>query len=234
MSERLGDHVKYGTVEDVEGSFAELADRCASMCRWMEGNLERSELNLALFNFLASLEMYLKIASLGTRQYIPILALAVRSIFEMGGRLRTILSSKDALDMWKSEALTDHIQVVEGILSLDTEGRASAHRSQLSMRLIELNEMAERHRIKKIRHSSASDVAKRAGTNLTHRAFFGLFSKLIHPSSFLINSVKTAHSEDIRNILQINAQLYAIDIMERLHDYYHMPPELGVPARGAH
>jgi hypothetical protein len=72
------------------------------------------------------------------------------------------------------------------------------------------------------------NLAKQAGLADEHAALFKLFSKLVHPSSYLSNDYKNAASEEVRTILHARAQLYAWDTLGRISK------AVGMPATPAH
>lgn len=59
-----------------------------------------------------------------------------------------------------------------------------------------------------------------------YKALFKLFSKLVHPSSYLVNSYKDATSPEITSVLQIYLQLYVWDLFCRVCDALYVPENI--------
>jgi len=73
---------------------------------------------------------------------------------------------------------------------------------------------------------SVRDLAKAVGHEEDYRALFKLYSKLVHPSSYLLNrSADEAHGVAIRQILVLKLQLYAYDLLERIRQSLKIPDE---------
>ena len=64
------------------------------------------------------------------------------------------------------------------------------------------------------------------GLSDEHKNLYKLFSKVVHPSSYLVNDYKNAASIETRMILQTRAQLYAWDTFSRVCEYFNVPGEL--------
>lgn len=68
-----------------------------------------------------------------------------------------------------------------------------------------------------MRATRTASQAEAVGEKAEYEAFFKLYSKYVHPSSFLLNgNPKSVHSPVFFNILVIQAQRYAADSYERL------------------
>jgi len=70
---------------------------------------------------------------------------------------------------------------------------------------------------------SSAAIAKRVDLKKEHDALFKLFSKLVHPSSYLINDYENAASSEVKMILKIHAQLYAWDTFSRVCSAVSVP-----------
>lgn len=179
--------------------------------------------NLALFNLLTASASYLKVAGDNIETHISVLAMVTRNLYEINLQVRDILRSSDGIQRWQAEAIADKIQMLEGILELDTVSDTASQRAVLQTEIDRLRSLRHKHGLPDIKPVSAGNIAKSVGLSREHSALFKLFSKLVHPSSYLVNDYKNAASDEIRMTLQIHAQLYAWDTFGRICDAVSMP-----------
>jgi hypothetical protein len=69
----------------------------------------------------------------------------------------------------------------------------------------------------------AADVAKEVGLQDEHKAFYKLYSKLVHPSSFSVNWPDAALSTMYRDSMVGNMQVYAISMLEEMRTKANLP-----------
>jgi len=200
-----------------------MAERFRLACKWISENVSRSEKTLALFNLLAASANYLDVAANNIEGHISTIALATRSLYEINLQTRDILFSSDSLRRWQGEAVTDKIQVLEGILGLDTVSALSEQRKALRTEIDRLLSLREKYRLPAGRPSGTGEIAKSVGLAREHNTLFKLFSKLVHPSSYLTNDYGNAASDETAKNLQIHAQVYAWDTFSRICDAVSMP-----------
>lgn len=223
----LGKFVSLKNVEDVKKAFTQMESRFLSVCSWIKSNRPRDERSVTLLNLLSSSAQYLRVASDNLEAHISIVALVTRSLYELNVRVRAILSSDEHLQNWLSEALTDKIQTLEGLMELNTVHDMTAERSILLAEISRLNDLRKKYKLPTIkRPADAGVIAREVGLNDEHKALFKLFSKLVHPSSYLINDYGNAASDEVRITLQIHTQLYAWDTYSRICDAQSVPNEL--------
>ena len=67
-------------------------------------------------------------------------------------------------------------------------------------------------------------LADKFGLAKDYDALYKLLSKIVHPSSFLVNGRALIDTDDTRNILLMTLQIKALDSLTRIAD------DLGIPA----
>ncbi len=227
---RLDDKLVNDSIENVRDKLISMSSHFHSVCGWHSLHGTRSNLSGALLNLVKSSGGYLKLLSENLEADISVLALCARSLYENNLHIRYILMGEDELMLWLSEAITDNIQVLEGMLALDTEGDARKQRVILLGEIEKLSQMRSRYQLPEVKHPSGpADVARVVGQEDEHQALFKLYSKLVHPSSYLVNRPSDAASYEKRLILQIQAQLYGWDAFERACDSLAIPTDIRTP-----
>lgn len=165
---------------------------------------------------------YLSLVSLGAPVTpLEIIALAARSVFELFIRLKYVLIDDQHALQWRSEAARDQIEIYEAILTLDSD---EAHRQPIRAEIDRVkNHTTDRGLDESVKIMMAADVARKAGLHDEYRAFYKLYSKLVHPSSFSVNWPQAFSTPMYRNALVVNIQMYAKLMLDEMHSHSAMP-----------
>jgi len=188
-----------------------------------EATTEAPPLLLVVPALLMAASRALLLASVaGLDTPIEVLALSARNVFELRLRLMHILASEANCLSWRNEALTDQMQVYEAIFSL------GGTKKPLPEFLDEV-ERAKRHGGARgltagQRPLMAGDLAKATGHKDEYDAFYRLYSKLVHPSSWLVNWPGAVSSEMYHYTLSLNAQIYGWNILKAVNDKFGVSP----------
>ena len=214
-------------MDDLKTSVEEMRSRFLGVSNWIVKNKERTNDNLVVFNLFSSATQYLQVLNVSIKEHISILALATRSLYELDLTVRLILDDSEGLNSWCSEAITDKIQVLEGILGIQTVSSMPEQRNILHVEIERLKSLRDKHQLPTIKSpASAGQIAQQIGLSDEHRNLYKLFSKVVHPSSYLVNDYKNAASIETKMILQTHAQLYAWDIFSRICEHFNVPRDL--------
>ena len=213
---RLGDFVDFENPRQISLSLKRKAKACRGAAIWISGNVERTDESLVLKNILVSATGYLNLGADNIRGHISVIAIVTRSLYELNLQTRDVIGSSAGLARWNGEAATDKMQVLEGIMELETVGDSGYQRHILSTEISRLRYLRRKYDLPEKTPRSAGALENSVGLKREHRALFKLFSKLIHPSSYLVNDPKNAASPEVRDILIMHAQLYAGDTFERI------------------
>jgi hypothetical protein len=225
--EFLSDRLVSGNVEQVSALLMRMAVHFRKVCEWIAANSERTPKSLSLHNLMRATAEYLQMASEGFGKHISIVALATRNIYELRLRTEHLLSSREALDTWQAEGATDKIQVLEGILGLDTKQRSGSQRQVLTNEISRIRYILKKHKLEELKCIPGTfSIAKALDKGDEHKNLFKLFSKLVHPSSYLVNDSANAASPEVRSILQTHCQLYAWDLFSRICDAVGVPEDI--------
>tara|TARA_R110001583_G_scaffold64332_1_gene186963 strand:- start:2290 stop:2994 length:705 start_codon:yes stop_codon:yes gene_type:complete len=224
MTKRLKDNVIENNQIELKKSLDKIIKKSRFINRWIEKNIDRNEKRIVLSNLLDCTSDYLEIAKTSLNSHISLLALSTRSIYEINVRLRTVIESSSEFGKWQSEAVTDKVQALEGILLLTNSSENINEQNILKIEITRLQGLIAKYGLPTVkRPASTGNLAKTVGLENEHAALFKLYSKLVHPSSYLVNDYENAASVENQKTLQIHAQLYAHDTISRVCE------ELGVP-----
>lgn len=223
----LREVTRFGTAQDVYATLLSMAEHFSKVCAWITENQNRTEKSLILFNLISSSAAYLHVAAANLQNHGSVIALCTRSLYELNLRIRYVLSSDQNMQAWQAEAAVDKIQALEGILQLDTVSDNATQKTVVNAEIIRLKGLLIKHNLQNVRNiPTTKNIADTVGQTNEYKALFKLFSKLVHPSSYLVNSYTDAMSPEIISVLQIHLQLYAWDLFCRACDALSVPENI--------
>lgn len=228
MSEKtLREFVKHDTIKNVQKNILKIDSNYKRLIHFCSGskNIERTNKNVALTNIAKGTQrsLGLLVNNLSDDYDITLVALCTRNLFELNIRLRSIIKDENSLNTWMSEMVMDENQILDAISTIANDSHAAEldlfeNKKKLN------NSILDKHNLKSVkRPENVKDIAESVGELEEYTALFKLFSKLLHPTSYLINSHSAAGCIYNFNILIISAQKYAFDLFERLRTELNVP-----------
>jgi hypothetical protein len=214
MEKQVRDVVKFGSVEDVEANLVKIKTTAEQLLSRMRTELPRTERNFVLYNLLSHTTDQVNRLRTALADSTPVLAWVARSLFELNLVVRYILSSNERLEKFTTEAFVDQIQIYEGFLHLQQEDTPQKTIQLVQDQLSKLRSILDKHGRKPAKKLlGAGEMADDLGVKDEYAAFFKLYSKYVHPTSFLVNSSPQvlASFEFVRTIFLINSQKYALN-----------------------
>lgn len=149
---------------------------------------------------------------------IELLALSVRNTFEILLRLLHIIESDGNLQAWRTEAFTDQIQIYEAMLTLPGPENA---KSVIQDEVERVRQQADARGLSPgPRPLMMRDLVKGTKYKQEYEAFYKLYSKLIHPSAWLVNMPTAVESNMYHMKLVYGAQLYGWLILKTVEDNF--------------
>ena len=218
------------TQVELKNNLDNVVEKCRFLILWIEKNIDRTERRVILCNLLIATADYLKLTKSSLNSHISAIAISTRSIYEINVKLRSLIADQENLRKWQSEAVTDKVQALDGILLLANDSESIAEQNIIKQEIERLNDLITKYGLPTIKQPiSTGNLAKTVGLENEHNALFKLYSKLVHPSSYLVNDYNSAASIENRKILQIHAQLYAYDSISRICEALEVPYEVSKP-----
>ncbi|MBK5396352.1 hypothetical protein JFU47_06410 [Pseudomonas sp. TH39(2020)] len=223
----IKDYTSSGNEDDLRQALETLQDKIILIMDWVDSNCIRTNESAALLNLLSSTSQCVNVFHTSIGNHISILALAVRNLYEINLISRTVLQSEENLNKWISEAITDNIQVLEGILGIHTTSDLLGPKRILQTEIDRLEEVRAKHGLQLTKQPiTAAKMAESLGLGEEHKNYYKLFSKLVHPSSYLVNNYANAASSQTIVILQMLGQKYAFDTVSRISKHLNIPEHL--------
>ena len=115
------------------------------------------------------------------------LALSTRNVFELNIIYKYTHLSNDNLKEWIGNRIKDETEILDGMLKLSEQPNSSVEEI-IQDRINEINKVAQDKNIVVRKQINTRVLAEKVGLFSEYEGLFKLYSKFIHPTSFLINS----------------------------------------------
>lgn len=184
----------------------------------IEKDLEQTDKNLVLSNLVTRTTLEIHRLRNWLKEPIEMLAWCARNLFELNLVVRFVLQSEDHFKHLLGQRVNDEIQILEGYLTLaDNTADNTTDKRPIEKQLDDLKNIASEHQIDLKRPFNIHDLASSNGVDYEYKAFFKLYSKYVHPSSWLVNGRKGDVDRWMFRETFINqAQIYAGDTYSRI------------------
>lgn len=151
---------------------------------------------------------------------IEYIAIAARNLFECYLIIAYIIKDPSKAKEFVSQKAYEELEINEGFLSLKTTKTSETSLKQIQDRMDYIKELMKNNGLTPSRSWTVSHLAAQTNNKLEYKAFFRLYSKYVHPSSWIVNSLNTEYYNPIfRNIFFLQGQHYASCITKLVSDY---------------
>jgi hypothetical protein len=171
------------TLEETVRSFRFLDEQLGAACANLEANPDPSELEVALRNLARYARWLLLMFRHGLGSPIEFYGWASRGLFELYLLTLFVLLSEENVRLFLHAAMTDEIMMMEGIEQLEADITPDV-RANLRAQ-IERLEAARGDRVSRL--PDYASMATAVGARNEYDAFWKIYSKYVHPSSWVVN-----------------------------------------------
>ncbi|SHF84479.1 hypothetical protein SAMN05444377_1244 [Flavobacterium fontis] len=123
-------------------------------------------------------------------QNMPIehLAFTARNLFECYLLIAYIIDEPIKAKEFISQKAFEELEINEGFLCLTTETTSESSIKTIRDRMNYINEVMKSAELTPTKYWSVSNLAVKTNNKIEYDAFFKLYSKYVHPSSWIVNS----------------------------------------------
>jgi len=224
---RLRDVATFGTSPDqIAPHLRPIRAAIADSAIWIEKHHPRNDRRVVLCNLLVAPLPYVDLYAQNPSGPLPLHAFCTRTVFELNVRVRHVLLSPDNLKKWVAETAQDRTELLEAII-----GIAEANDPRTEIVRTELNRIASlklKHHLPEVRKSDTqvATLAREVGLERERKSLFKIFSKLVHPTAYLVNSGNVMTDPQMGDLLLVHFQIYTRDLLKRISDEMGVPPEV--------
>ncbi len=151
---------------------------------------------------------------------IEYIAISARNLFECYLLTAYVIDDPSRAQELISQKALDELEINEGFLSLTTANTSAETIKMIEARKDYINKLMEISGLSPSKHWTVSELAKKTENKMEYDAFFKLYSKYVHPSSWLMNSHKYEYDNPVfRNIFFSQGQIFTRRIIKLIYKY---------------
>lgn len=215
---KLGDLVIHGSAEELRKALLALEGSLNEISNKLRARRDIGNANGVYAGVGRSTADQLALMRENVDGPIEITACVVRTVFEINLALRFCCLSLDNMNAFIAQSVTDEISIYKAIKRLAHEGTPSESLTVIDTHIESLRSKLHRHNLPLKPHRvTTSKMAEAVGLSSEYDTMYAIYSKYVHASAWLVlREKRTTDAPTFRLPMQANAQLYAVDTLERL------------------
>jgi hypothetical protein len=202
--------------KELNGIVAEINDKATKLAR-------NNECDYLVFA-LRGLSSYTSVLfdRLETNQNAPIeyLAISARNLFECYLLIAYVIDEPSRAKEFISQKAFEELEINEGFLSLKTKTTSETSLKMIHDRMDYIKKLMKSAELTPSKHWNVSYLALQTNNKLEYDAFFKLYSKYVHPSSWIVNSHNFEYDNPVfKNIFYSQGHIFTKRIVKLLNKY---------------
>ncbi|MEO8403674.1 MAG: DUF5677 domain-containing protein [Chitinophagaceae bacterium] len=218
---KFGDQLIYGSTENIKGKLREIVKR---MTDNVYRHNEKEEMDYVLISTrnLTNHTLILFERLIAYQQApIEFCAISARNLFECYLLVAFILSDPSKAKDFVGQKAAEELEFNEGFLSITKPNTPESTIQAIRDRMAYIKDLMSQHGIPVKKGWNVRELAEKANNKIEYEAFFKLYSKYVHPSSWIVNGVINEYDNPVfRNIFIMQGQHYASCVLKLVSDYY--------------
>jgi hypothetical protein len=217
---KFEDKVRFGSPADLVANLKDLTLQLAKIASNVQPIDKTDYLRFSLGNIVLYCSTQTEL--LITRYDVPIQIIAwiTRNLFECYLLCEYLATDPTKAKEFVMQKASDELDINEGLITLAEPGTTSSNLQLIQDRNDHIRTTLNKHSSQGINHWTVRTLAERANKKEEYKAFFKLYSKYVHPSSWLINGKSEEYDKEIyRNIFFLQAQFYVGCIVKIVEGY---------------
>jgi hypothetical protein len=217
---KFEDITKFGSNENIKANLGQIQAKLIQVGSTISP-LDRDDYQSFALNRIL-INSAIQVEHLSSYLHAPIefLAWITRNLFECYLLCEFITPDPLKAKEFIMQKAVDELQINEGILTLSDADASNANSKPILDRNNHIRNTLKKHEIKESGHWTVSMLAQQTNNKDEYEAFFKLYSKYVHPSSWIINGNKSEYDTlSYRNIFLLQAQYYASCLIKAAEEY---------------
>ncbi|MDF2188538.1 DUF5677 domain-containing protein [Paraflavitalea sp. CAU 1676] len=147
-------------------------------------------------------------------------AISARNLFESYLLVAYITGTPSKGKEFLSQKAFDEIEINEGFLALKIETTSKASIKAIRDRIHYIKELMKENDFTPSKHWTVSYLAQQTNNKVEYEAFFKLYSKYIHPSSWIVNSINNEYDNPVfKDIFISQGYIFTNRIIQLISKY---------------
>ena len=157
-----------------------------------------------------------------SNQNAPIehIAISARNLFECYLLVAYVVDEPSRAKEFISQKAFEELEINEGFLSLTTKTTSETSIKMIHDRMDYIKKLMKSAELTPSRHWNVSYLASQTNNKIEYDAFFKLYSKYVHPSSWIVNSHNYEYDNIVfKNIFFSQGQIFTKRIVKLIYKY---------------
>ena len=147
-------------------------------------------------------------------------AISARNLFECYLLIAYVIDEPSRAKEFISQKAFEELEINEGFLSLTTTTTSETSIKMILDRMDDIKKLMKSAELTPSRHWNVSHLAIQTNNKIEYDAFFKLYSKYVHPSSWIVNSHDFEYDNPvIKNIFFSQGQIFTRRIVKLIYKY---------------
>lgn len=148
------------------------------------------------------------------------LAISARNLFECYLLIAYVIDEPSRAKEFISQKAFEELEINEGFLSLTTTTTSETSIKMIQDRIDNIKKLMKSAELTPSRHWNVSRLALQTNNKIEYDAFFKLYSKYVHPSSWIVNSHDYEYDNPVfKNIFFSQGQIFTKRIVKLIYKY---------------
>lgn len=157
-----------------------------------------------------------------SNQNAPIehIAISARNLFECYLLVAYVVDEPSRAKEFISQKAFEELEINEGFLSLTTKTTSETSIKMIHDKMDYIKKLMKSAELTPSRHWNVSYLASQTNNKIEYDAFFKLYSKYVHPSSWIVNSHNYEYDNIVfKNIFFSQGQIFTKRIVKLIYKY---------------
>jgi len=151
---------------------------------------------------------------------IEYIAISARNLFECYLLVAYVIDDPFKAKEFISQKAYEELEINEGFLSLTTTTTSETSIKMIHDRMEYIKKLMKSAELTPSRHWTVSHLALQTNNKIEYDAFFKLYSKYVHPSSWIVNSHNYEYNNPVfKNIFFSQGQIFTKRIVKLIYKY---------------
>ncbi|MGV3696325.1 DUF5677 domain-containing protein [Flavobacterium sp.] len=148
------------------------------------------------------------------------IAISARNLFECYLLIAYVIDEPSRAKEFISQKAFEELEINEGFLSLTTKTTSETSIKMIEARMDYIKKLMKSAELTPSRHWSVSHLAVQTNNKIEYDAFFKLYSKYVHPSSWIVNSHDYEYNNPVfKSIFFSQGQIFTNRIVKLIYKY---------------
>jgi len=216
----FGDKVNFGDNNEIKANLEKIQKDLNRVKLTIEIKNRDDYLAFAIQNILLYSAKQVEQLSIYLEGPIDFISWKARNLFEAYLLCEYLVQFPAQAKVFIGQIAVDELQINEGFLGINATKNSDIYKKIILDRNEYIRSTLNKHKLKETGFWTVSFLAKAVDCQDEYTAFFKLYSKYVHPSSWIINGQESQYDTLVfRNVFILQAQYYLSRLLKTTENY---------------